>query len=541
VTRSARTSLAGALAAAAALAATELVNLLQPTRPSLLIAVETWFVDTFAGALKDLAVELFGTADKVALAIGAILVLLALGTGAARWEVRRRWAGVVLIAAFGALGVAATARDAQGSVPVGLLAAVVGVAAGSATLLLLLDRFDLRVAPGAERLFADRRTGAGAGAGAGGTDPADPGGERGQLRDVAGTRRDVMLWGLGTGAAVAVGGLLARGVGDGLRRARSVIPDQLPAPTERVRLPSSQPFTVDGLTPYITPNGDFYKIDTAISTPYVVTDEWRLRITGMVDREIELSYADLLARDLVEEVVTLSCVSNEVGGDLVGNARWLGVPLRELLEEAGVRDGATQLVGESVDGFTAGFPTAALDDPDRPALVAVGMNGEALPRSHGFPARLVIAGLYGYVSATKWLSEIRLTTLGEEDGYWIDRGWAKEAPVKTSSRIDVPRRGDRVVAGTVAVAGVAWAPNRGIATVEVRVDGGEWQPAELGRVTSDDTWVQWHLAWEATAGDHLLEVRATDGDGHVQSSVRVSPIPNGAEGWDERQVKVAQG
>jgi DMSO/TMAO reductase YedYZ molybdopterin-dependent catalytic subunit len=352
-----------------------------------------------------------------------------------------------------------------------------------------------------------------------------------------------MVWGIGTGAAAATAALLAKGVGDGLRESRSTIPDSLPGAVSTESVPSAQPFSTGNLSPYITPTADFYRIDTTISTPYVVTDEWALSVTGMVDRPLRITYDQLLARDLVEEVVTLACVSNDVGGPLVGNARWTGVPLRELLEEAGVQAGATQLVGQSVDGFTAGFPTEVLADPDRSALVAVGMNGHPLPRAHGFPARLVIAGLYGYVSATKWLEEIRLTTLEEEDGYWITRGWAKEAPVKTQSRIDVPQRRDLLVAGPIPVAGVAWAPSRGISRVEVRIDRGdeqgEWRDAELGRVVSDDTWVQWHLVWDAEPGDHTITVRATDGDGVTQGGDWVSPIPDGAEGWHERSVVVA--
>jgi len=528
-----RARLAGVLAAAAALAVTELAALAAPTRPSLLIAVETWFVDTFGGSLKDLAVRLFGTADKLALAVGALAVTLLLGALAGRMEARRRHSGVAVIGAFGVLGVAATARHPQGSAPVAIIAAAVGIAVGSAVLLVLLDRFDIRVMPVAERLFVDRR-------------PSRRGDGRGapfrasRVDAVRGTRRDVLLWGTGTAAAATIGALVARGLGESLRRARSVIPNALPTPASTASVPEAQPFSAEGLSPYITPNSDFYRIDTALQTPYVITDDWTLKVTGMVERELELSYDDLLGRELVEEIITLSCVSNEVGGDLVGNARWTGIGLRQLLQEAGVDPRATQLVGESVDGFTAGFPMAVLDDPDRPALLAVGMNGEPLPRAHGFPARLVIAGIYGYVSATKWLSEIRLTTLEDEDGYWIPRGWAKEAPIKTQSRIDVPLRGARIVAGAVAVAGVAWAPNRGIEGVEVRIDAGRWRDAELGRVSSDDTWVQWHMSWDASPGDHVIEVRATDGDGRTQGSERVDPIPDGAEGWHSRDVNVAE-
>ncbi len=530
MTRRLRIALAGVLAVAAALVATEVVAVLSPTRPSLLDAVQRSFVDTFGGALKDLAVSVFGESHKTALTVGTFLVCLALAPLTARLEVRRRGAGAALLAAFALLGVACGLAHPQSSTPLVLLAGLVGATTGTLVLWVLLDRFGIRVMPGAARIFADRRGPASA------PEPSEHDGHG--LAEVAGTRREVVLWALGTGAGVAIVGALAKGAGDAGRTSRSPIPASLPAPATRASTPARQPFDVPGLSPYLTPTRDFYKIDTTIESPYVVTDEWTLRVVGMVDREIELSYADLLARDLVEEVVTLACVSNQVGGDLVGNATWAGVPLRDLLAEAGVRSGASQVVGESVDGFTAGFPTSALDDPDRPALVAVGMNGQPLPRAHGFPARLVVAGLYGYVSATKWLSEIRLTTWEDEDGYWIDRGWAKEAPVKTQSRIDVPRRGQALVAGRIAVAGVAWAPNRGISRVEVGVDGA-WHEAELGRVSSDDTWVQWHWPWDAGPGDHELVVRATDGTGATQGQQPVAPAPDGAEGWHSRTVRVA--
>ena len=285
---------------------------------------------------------------------------------------------------------------------------------------------------------------------------------------------------------------------------------------------SSQPavaagdaLAVEGISELVTPNDEFYRIDTAISVPRVDLDSWVLRITGMVDRPIELTFDDLLDLPMVERFVTLSCVSNRVGGNLVGHARWLGVPLRDVLDRVGVQEGATQIVGRSVDGFTVGFPTEAVFD-GREALIAIAMNGEPLPFDHGFPARLVVAGLYGYVSATKWLKEIELNTWNGYDAYWIPRGWSKQAPIKTQSRIDVPRRGEDVQAGRTPVAGVAWAPDRGIERVEVRIDGGEWQPARLGGTLSDDSWVQWVYDWDATAGEHTIVSRATDENGNVQ-------------------------
>ncbi|MFP5488309.1 MAG: molybdopterin-dependent oxidoreductase, partial [Acidimicrobiia bacterium] len=279
------------------------------------------------------------------------------------------------------------------------------------------------------------------------------------------------------------------------------------------------------------------RIDTALATPQVASESWRLRVTGLVERPIEVDYDELLSLESVEVPVTIACVSNEVGGRLVGNAVWQGVPLATLLERAGVREEATQIVGRSVDGFTAGFPTElALDG--RTALVAYAMNGEPLPADHGFPARLVVSGLYGYVSATKWLEEIELTTWEDFDGYWVPRGWSKEGPIKTQSRIDVPRSGANLAAGAQPIAGVAWAPNRGIDRIEVQVDDGPWRTAELGDVASTDTWVQWHLAWDATPGDHEIRVRATDRSGETQTSTETDPTPDGATGWHTRRVSV---
>jgi DMSO/TMAO reductase YedYZ molybdopterin-dependent catalytic subunit len=288
----------------------------------------------------------------------------------------------------------------------------------------------------------------------------------------------------------------------------------------------------------ITPNETFYRIDTAISVPRVDIQEWTLEVVGRVDRPYSISYFDLLDMRMVERDVTLSCVSNRVGGDLVGNARWLGVPLTEILNRAGVQDGAEQLVGHSVDGFTVGFPVEAAFD-GREALVAVGMNGEPLPIEHGFPARLVVAGLYGYVSATKWLSSIELTGWDEFDAYWIPRGWSKEAPIKTQSRIDTPQSNARFDSGPRQVAGVAWAPTRGISKVEVQLgEGADWVEAELSESLSDNTWLQWAVEWDAPAGDHQLQVRATDGEGNLQTDEVRPPAPDGATGWHRVHVTV---
>jgi DMSO/TMAO reductase YedYZ molybdopterin-dependent catalytic subunit len=296
--------------------------------------------------------------------------------------------------------------------------------------------------------------------------------------------------------------------------------------------------SVGGVSSYITAidGNRFYRIDTALEIPQVNPTTWKLKVGGLVDNPFELSYDELLAMPQEEHVITLSCVSNEVGGPLVGNAVWGGVPLRALLERAKVQPAGVQIVGRSVDDFTAGFPTSiALDG--RNAMLAVAMNGQPLPLRHGFPARLLVPGLYGYVSAVKWIDEIRLET-ADYNGYWIPRGWSKLGPMKTMSRIDVPRDRARVNAGRTAVAGVAWSPIRGIAAVEVQLDNGPWVPAKLGGAVSDETWLQWVYEWDATPGKHVIRVRATDKTGALQSSKNVDPPPNGAEGLHEITVTV---
>jgi DMSO/TMAO reductase YedYZ molybdopterin-dependent catalytic subunit len=305
-------------------------------------------------------------------------------------------------------------------------------------------------------------------------------------------------------------------------------------------VPAAAEFTgISGLSPVVTPNASFYRIDSAFSVPRVDLPEWTLSIKGMVDHPYSIDYDDILAMPMVERYVTLSCVSNQVGGDLVGNAKWLGVPLTEILDRAVVQADAEQIVGRSVDDFTVGFPVGVAYD-GRDALLAVGMNDEPLPFEHGFPARLVVAGLYGYVSATKWISEIELTRWDAFDAYWVPRGWAKEAPVKTQSRIDTPPSGAEIPQGLRQVAGVAWAPSRGIARVEVQLgEDAPWLDAELSEPLSDNSWRQWSIQWDAPPGAQQIRVRATDGEGEVQTDAIVPPAPDGATGWHTIQVTVA--
>ena len=317
----------------------------------------------------------------------------------------------------------------------------------------------------------------------------------------------------------------------------------LPRPSQPLApVPAAASVDVLGVSPFVTPNADFYRIDTALTVPQLPTDDYELRITGMVDRELRFSFDDLLGRDVVEHDITLTCVSNTVGGNLVGNARWLGVRLDELLSEAGVQDGADQVVGRSVDGYTCGFPLEAATD-GRNAMVAFGMNGEPLPLEHGFPARLVVPGLYGYVSATKWLVEIEVTTFEDFEQYWVPRGYADRAPIKLMSRIDTVDGLDTLTRGpdgTAAIGGVAWAQTRGISKVEVQVDDGDWQPAELGEALNADTWRQWAFRWTpAATGRSTVRCRATDSEGVIQTDERSEPLPDGASGHHQIVVFIA--
>jgi DMSO/TMAO reductase YedYZ molybdopterin-dependent catalytic subunit len=351
------------------------------------------------------------------------------------------------------------------------------------------------------------------------------------------------------GGAATAGALVAGALGRTLLEGRAAGPaagEVLPpvtaggSPRPESSLPAGSELDVAGITPLVVPNDRFYRIDTALIVPRVDASTWDLRVTGMVDQEVRLTYEDLRAMPLFDQYVTIACVSNEVGGSLVGNALWTGVHLRDVLAMAGVQTGATQIVGRSVDGFTAGFPTAWAMDPARDPMIAIGMNGEPLPADHGYPARLIIPGLYGYVSATKWLGSIELTTWEGFDAYWIPLGWAKEGPILTQSRIDVPRDRARVVAGPVTIAGVAWAPDRGVDRVEVKVDDQEWVTATTSTPLSDATWVQWLRVWDATPGRHTILVRATDGTGEVQTADVTRPAPDGARGHHTIEIEVSE-
>jgi len=294
------------------------------------------------------------------------------------------------------------------------------------------------------------------------------------------------------------------------------------------------------LPSFITPSTDFYRIDTALSVPQISHRDWRLRIHGMVDRETTYSFDDLARFNIVETVATLTCVSNPVGGKLISTGIWTGYRVADLLAAAGVHKDADMVLSTSIDGFTAGTPVQALTD-GREALLAVSLNGQPLPVEHGYPARLVVPGLYGYVSATKWVVELELTRFDKAEAYWTRQGWAAQAPVKTESRIDVPRRGQQVPLGPVVFGGVAWAQNRGVRAVEVRIGDGAWQPAELGAAYSNETWRLWSFPWQAKSpGKQTITVRAIDNTGAVQTEQRADPVPDGATGWHSVSFSVTE-
>ena len=505
---------AGLVTALVALGVAELVSAISSALRSPVLDVGDRVIDAVPPGVKDLAIDWFGTADKIALLVG-IGVLLAIyaavvGIVAVRGHLR---AGLVGIGLFGVLGAAAslTARADRG--PVAVVPSIVGALVGGAALWWLAGRAAPSEAASSEVAPSE-------------VAPEVPSSRRAFFTAAAG------LTAAGV-AAGATGRWLGARFSAAASRAQVVLPRALrPLPA----VPAGVEVGVAGVSPFVTPNSDFYRIDTALTVPQVPVDTWRLRIDGMVRQPLELSYDDLLGRDLVEADITMTCVSNEVGGGLVGNARWLGVRLDELLDEVGVEDRADQVVGRSFDGYTCGFPVETLDGRD--ALVAVGMNGEPLPLRHGFPARLIVPGLYGYVSATKWLTQIELTRFDAFDQYWVPRGYAQRAPIKTASRIDTPRGLAKVPAGPVPIAGVAWAQTRGIGGVEVRVDDGPWQRAELAEALNDAVWRQWKLVWDAVPGRHTITVRASEQDGAIQTDERSEPLPNGSSGHHQIVVLV---
>ena len=489
------------------------------------VAVGEWAIELSPGWLREAAIRNFGSHDKTALLAGVYVTIAVLSVLTGMLARRRLWTATGIAAAFGLLGlVAAVTRPV-----VGFGAWFPALLAGGATVLALrlLAQWSLR--PG---VF--------------GTAAAEPE-EAAEPTEPAATttpttaRRPFLLTLLTTGATALLGGFVSRAWLDSRynaapARAAVVLPEpSAPLP----QLPASVHPDVPDLEPFFTPNAAFYRVDTALTVPQVDPRAWMLRIHGMVDRPFEVSFAELLRMPMEEHDLTLTCVSNTVGGPYCGNARWLGAPLAPLLRQAGVRAGADQILSTSFDGMTIGTPVEAVLD-GRQAMLAVAMNGQTLPVEHGFPCRMLVPGLYGYVSATKWVVDLELTTFAKDAGFWVGEGWAQQAPVKTASRIDVPGTGATLPAGTVTVAGVAWATHRGVAGVEVQVDKGPWVPANLAASDTPDTWRQWSYAWHATPGRHTLTVRCTDGTGTLQTPVVQDTLPDGASGYHSIQVTIGR-
>ncbi|MEU4030495.1 molybdopterin-dependent oxidoreductase [Streptomyces anulatus] len=506
-------ALSGLLAGFAALAVAELVSVAVRPEAGPLTAVGGAVVDRTPTPVKDWAIRHFGEDDKLVLQLGILAALAALAIVLGVVALRFRRAGAAGVLIFGVIGAAAALTRPDSSGFTDALPSVVGAVVAAALLYYLIGR--LTQPPRAGRATADPDRGAGWD-------------RRGFV--IGASAAAVTSLGVG-----ALGRYLTGNASQAAVESRNAV--RLPAPASPAPpLPPGTQFKVPGISRFTTSNKAFYRVDTALVVPKVDADTWRLRIHGKsVTRPVTLTFEDLLRRELIERDITLTCVSNEVGGPYVGNARWLGVRLADVLAEAGVRPPskggpADQLVSRSVDGMTLGSPVEAAMD-GRDAMLAVGMNGQPLPFTHGFPVRMIIPGLYGYVSACKWIEDIELTTFADYDPYWVKRTWARKAPIKTESRIDVPRPLSRSKAGTVMVAGVAWAQHRGIDRVQVRVDDGPWQDADLATEATIDTWRQWSYPWKATSGSHTLTVRATERGGRVQTEKRTGTVPDGASGW----------
>ena len=504
-------ALAGLAAVLAGFGLAELAAGLIAPGASPVLVVGSLLIDLAPPWAKELAISLFGTGDKVALVVLISLVAAVLAALAGVLEYRRPPFGRFVVVAAGLVALAAALTRA-GASPFDAVPPVLAMVVAALVLTMLVTRLRASLTPAADGVSS----------------PA------------ALDRRRFLVY---TGASAAVG--IVAAIGGQILSAGSRAADAaralftLPAPAvPGPAIPAAAAFDIPGLSPLITPNPDFYRIDTALSVPRIDPSTWTLKISGLVDTEVQISYADLLALPLAESTTTLACVSNPVGGDLIGNAVWLGYPIRELLARARPTADADMVLSRSQDGWTAGTPIEALTD-DRNAILAVGMNGDPLPLEHGYPVRMVVPGLYGYVSATKWVTELIVTRFDRETAYWTSRGWSAKGPVKLSSRIDVPRENVSVHAGTVTVAGVAWCQHVGISAVEVQVDDGPWNEATLAEAISPDTWRQWRWDWPATSGSHTLRVRATDANGEVQTSATADVVPDGATGLNSIRLSVA--
>lgn len=513
-------ALAGIVSAAAFLAVAELLALAVARESSPILAVGSFVIDIVPRPLKELAISTFGAYDKIALlgGLGLAVVIAAAITGVLQFV--RPPLGVIALGIAGALSIAAIVTRA-GASPFAWLPPLAGVVAGSVILVLSVARL---------RRWAD--------ASAAAAEPAVP--ENPADRPVSSVDRrgffQIVTIAGASAVLVGVGARIANVATSSIDAVRKAL--RLPEPRTTVTVPQGAELDVKGISPLYTPNADFYRVDTALTVPSVDPGSWRLSVGGMVDEPFELTFDELLAMGLDEYSITLTCVSNEVGGRLLGTAKWLGVPVRDVLARAKPQGDADMVLSRSTDGFTASTPLEVLTEDGRDAILAVAMNGEPLPLEHGFPVRMVVPGLYGYVSATKWLTELKVTTFAADEAYWTPRGYSAEAPIKFSSRMDTPRTGEPVDAGRVPLAGVAWAQTVGIERVEVKIDDLDWQPATLSEPVNADTWVQWMLEWDAEPGNHNVTVRAVNKDGDVQIEERAPIAPDGSTGWQRTLVRV---
>ena len=514
---------AGILAAAAGLAVSSGISSLLTGVPTPVIAVGNRVIDWTPTPVKNWAIERFGDADKPIL-IGSVLVVIVLFAAIAGVVgLRRPTLAIVMTAVLGlaALLLSATDRTATAPAFLVILPSIVALIVSMSALAWLLATLARRLEDTRDRWLSPH-----------------PGDQLPSDFD----RRRFLIAAMATGAAIAAGGVVTKLFGGSAAAGSRVdVAGRIPVPADPAGpIPKGAQLELNGITSYMTSNEDFYRVDTALTVPDVPADTWTLRIHGMVDKELELSFEDLLDMRLIERRITLTCVSNQVGGKLAGNAAWIGVPLKDLFEMAGVQDGADAVFATSADNWTCATPIA--DMIDREGMLALAMNGEPLPLEHGFPVRVVVPGLYGMVSATKWVVDLEVTRLNEVEAYWTGRGWAEEAPIKTQSRIDTPRGFQELKPasdGTLTMGGVAWAQTTGIAKVEVQIDDEPWQDAKLGAEDTLDTWRMWTWTWDApTSGNHNITVRATDRSGYTQTSDQAETLPDGATGWHNIQFVV---
>lgn len=534
-------ALAGVISGAVFLAVAELFALLVARAASPILAVGGFVIDIVPQPFKEFAIATFGEYDKIVLLAGLGLAVVIASAIAGILQLVRAPLGVIALGIAGVLSTAAIVTRA-GVTPLAFLPPVLGTIGGAVILALLVRRL---------RRWRESALSAPAPKAKPVTEPSTPPITKPSPTDMPRTDKPRTDEGAGIGrrgffGLAAIAGISAVVVGVASRTVSMTVSSvesirktlRLPSPGSTVTVPAGAELDVPGISPLFTPNKDFYRVDTALTVPTIDPDTWRLVIDGMVDERVEMSFQDILDMGLDEYAITLTCVSNEVGGELVGNAMWLGVPIREVLKKAGVKSGADMVLSRSVDGYTASTPLSALTDDNLDAILAVAMNGEPLPLEHGFPVRMVVPGLYGYVSATKWLTELKVTTFADDEAYWTPRGYSAEAPIKFSSRVDTPKLGAAIEAGRTPIAGVAWAQSVGIERVEVSIDNGEWMPATLSTPINDDTWVQWFMDWDATPGTHYVAVRAVNKNGDLQIEERAAIAPNGSSGWQRSLIRV---